>query len=56
MQEDFGDHLQRIKVRLDKGRDILRSISPKTLGTYAIPDAVVNSEYVQHHPPNKDDL
>jgi hypothetical protein len=56
MQADFGDHLHRIKIRLDNGRDILRSMTPQTLGTYAIPDVVVNPEYVQHHPPNKDDL
>lgn len=56
MQADFGDHLQRIKDRLDKGRDILQSITPRALGTYAIPDVVVNPEFLRHHPPNKDDL
>ncbi|KAH0830351.1 hypothetical protein J3R83DRAFT_1745 [Lanmaoa asiatica] len=55
MQEEFGDHLQRIKDHLNKGRDILQSITPQSLSTYAIPDIVVNPEYVQHHPPNKGD-
>ncbi|KAF8558511.1 hypothetical protein OG21DRAFT_1404996 [Imleria badia] len=56
MQADFGDHLQRIKDRLDQGRAILRSITPQSLGTYAIPDGVVNPELIRHHPPDKDDL
>lgn len=56
MQADFGEHLQRIKDRLDEGRSILRSITAQSLGTYAIPDVVVNPELIQHHPPNNDDL
>jgi len=56
MQKDFGDHLQRIKNRLDKGRDILRSITPENLTLYAVPGVVVNPEYVQQDPPNEDDV
>lgn len=56
MQADFGDHLQRIKDHLDKGRDILRSITPETLTAYAVPDVVINPEYVQRDPPNEDDV
>lgn len=56
MQAEFGDHLQRIKDRLDKGREILRSITPQSLSTYAVPDVVVNPEFMQHHSPNRGDL
>lgn len=55
MQAEFGDHLQRIKDHLDKGKDIFHSITPESLGTYAVPDVVVNPEYIRHHPPNKGD-
>lgn len=56
MQADFGDHLRRIKEHLDNGRDVLHSITPQSVSTYAIPDIVVNPEYIRHHPPNKGDL
>ena len=55
MQADFGEHFQRIKDHLDKARDVLRSITPESLGTYAIPDVKINPEYIRHHPPNKGD-
>jgi len=56
MQADFGDHLQRIKDHLDAGRDTLQSITAESLATYAIPDVVVNPEFIRYHPPQKDDL
>lgn len=56
MQEEFGDHLQRIKDHLDKGRDAVHSITPQSLGTYAVPDVAINPEFMQYHPPNKGDL
>ncbi|KAG9318217.1 hypothetical protein JVU11DRAFT_297 [Chiua virens] len=58
MSPEFGDHLQRIKDHLDKGRDVLSSISASktTLGTYSVPDIGVNQEYVRPQPPNKGDV
>ncbi|KIK18769.1 hypothetical protein PISMIDRAFT_683952, partial [Pisolithus microcarpus 441] len=55
MHDDFGEHLSRIKNHLDVGREVLRNLSPASLGTYAVPEAKVNSDYVQLHPPERGD-
>ncbi|KAF9228706.1 hypothetical protein BS17DRAFT_772382 [Gyrodon lividus] len=56
MQSEFGDHLQRIKNHLNEGRNIIRSITPESLGTYAVPDVSVNREFMQLLPPNEGDV
>ncbi|KIJ17149.1 hypothetical protein PAXINDRAFT_167928, partial [Paxillus involutus ATCC 200175] len=56
MQAEFGDHFLRIKNRLDNGRNIIRSISPESLGTYAVPDVSVNHQLMQLEPPHEGDF
>ena len=56
MQQDFRAHLQRIKERLDRARSVLHTLTPQSLGAYAVPDVVVNPDYMRHPLPNKNDV
>ena len=51
MQEDFGDHLSRIKNHLDVGREILKNLSPASASNYAVPESMINPTYMQLPPP-----
>lgn len=55
MQEDFGSHLARILGHLDRGRDLLKTLTPESVGTYAVPEAKVNPSFVQYPPPEPGD-
>ncbi|KAG6331977.1 hypothetical protein ID866_7110 [Astraeus odoratus] len=55
MQEDFGKHLSRIKNHLDGGREILKTLSPSSVTSYAIPEGSINVEYAQYEPPQPGD-
>ncbi|KAH7890025.1 hypothetical protein F5I97DRAFT_1800529 [Phlebopus sp. FC_14] len=55
MQSEFGDHLQRIKDRLDEGRHTLQSMTVQSLGTYAVPNVTVNPALLSLKPPHEGD-
>jgi hypothetical protein len=56
MQLEFGDHLQRVKNRLNDGRNVIRSITPESLVAYSVPDVSVNHELIELKPPNEGDV
>ncbi|KAL4065231.1 hypothetical protein J3A83DRAFT_4360512 [Scleroderma citrinum] len=51
MQEDFGEHLSRIKNHLDVGREILKNLAPGSASDYAVPESTINPTYLQYPPP-----
>ncbi|KAH7928205.1 hypothetical protein BV22DRAFT_225426 [Leucogyrophana mollusca] len=55
MQTELGDHLQRIKGRLDEGRGVLRSIRPGSLSTYAVPNVSADQSQLQRDTPAVND-
>ncbi|KAH7919730.1 hypothetical protein BV22DRAFT_1040608 [Leucogyrophana mollusca] len=55
MEEDFGQHLERIKQRLANGRAILQSLDGDTLMSYAVPNITVDRSILQRDPPRDGD-
>ncbi|KAH7914049.1 hypothetical protein BJ138DRAFT_1144531 [Hygrophoropsis aurantiaca] len=56
MQAELGDHLQRIKTRLEHGRSVLYSMrNIGTLSAYAVPNVTVDQNQLQREVPDAND-